>query len=61
MSIPYIENMLKISRAGAVVLPASPGFYNRPGNIEELVDMVVARILGQLGIRSDLVKPWDGL
>ena len=56
LSIPYIENMLKISRAGAVVLPASPGFYNRPGNIEELVDMVVARILGQLGIRSDLVK-----
>ena len=61
LSIPYIENMLKISRAGAVVLPASPGFYNRPGNIEDLVDMVVARILGQLGIRSDLVKPWDGL
>lgn len=45
-----LENMTRLSRAGAVILPASPGFYHQPESIEELVDFVVGRILSQLGI-----------
>lgn len=60
--IPYsevtIENMLKITRAGGVILPASPSFYHRPRDIKELVDSVVARILDHLGLESDLNVRW---
>ncbi len=52
------ENMLKLTQMGAVVLPASPGFYQRPRGIEDLVDFVVARILDQLGLPQQLLKPW---
>lgn len=54
----HLENMLRLTRAGAVVLPASPGFYHRPKGIEELVDFIVARILQHLGIESDLGPRW---
>ena len=54
----HIENMLKLTRLGAVVLPASPGFYDEPRSIEDLVDFVVARILDQLGIDQTLVSKW---
>lgn len=50
--------MLSLSRMGAVILPASPGFYHQPQTIDDLVDFVVARILNQLGIEQDLLKRW---
>lgn len=54
----HLENMLKVTRAGAVVLPASPGFYGRPTQVGELVDFVVARVLAHLGIPADLGPHW---
>lgn len=60
----HIENMERVTRAGAIVVPASPQFYSRPASIEELVDTVVAKILKHLGAASaedcaDIVKPWN--
>ena len=54
----HLENMLKLSQMGAVILPASPGFYHQPQTINDLVDFVVARILNQLGIEQALLKRW---
>lgn len=58
VSVIHLENMLALARLGAVILPASPGFYYRPQDIDELVDFVVGRILDQLGIDSALSKRW---
>jgi 4-hydroxy-3-polyprenylbenzoate decarboxylase len=58
-SIIHLENMLRISRAGAVVLPASPGFYHRPSGIDELVDFVVGRILSHLGVPHSMGPRWQ--
>lgn len=55
----HLENMLRLSRAGAIIVPAMPGFYHRPQSVAELVRFVVARILEQLGIPQDLLEPWD--
>lgn len=55
----HLENMLRLSRAGGIVLPAMPGFYHHPQSVADLLKFVVARILDQLGIAQDLVKPWD--
>ena len=54
----HLEHMLKLTRMGAVILPASPGFYNRPEAVEDMVDFVVARILSQLGIDQALQPRW---
>jgi flavin prenyltransferase len=54
----HLENMLRLTRAGAVVLPASPGFYHRPTQIGELVDFVVARVLDHLGVRHSIGRRW---
>jgi 4-hydroxy-3-polyprenylbenzoate decarboxylase len=54
----HLENMLRLTRAGAVVLPASPGFYHRPASIAELVDFVVARVLDQLDVAHSLGRRW---
>jgi flavin prenyltransferase len=54
----HLENMLKLARLGAVVLPANPGFYNRPTRVEELVDFVVARVLDQMGVSHSLQPRW---
>ena len=54
----HLENMLRLTRAGAVVLPASPGFYHRPSSVAELVDFIVARVLDQFGIEHTLGKRW---
>ena len=56
----HLENMTKLSNWGVVVLPASPGFYHSPQNIDDLVDFVVARILDQMGIDHNLGKRWTG-
>jgi 4-hydroxy-3-polyprenylbenzoate decarboxylase len=54
-----IENMLKLSRAGVTICPASPGFYMRPTRIEDLVDFVVGRVLDLLGLPHDLKTRWN--
>jgi len=60
LSAIHLGNMLRLTRAGAVIMPASPGFYHRPEQISDLVDFVVARMLDQLGVEQKLVKRWDG-
>lgn len=54
----HLENMLRLSRAGAVILPPNPGFYHRPQSVADMVDFVVARILDQLGVAHDLLPRW---
>ena len=54
----HLENMLRLTRAGAVVLPASPGFYHRPSSVAEMVDFIVARVLDQLKVEHTLGKRW---
>lgn len=54
----HLENMLKLSNLGAVILPAAPGFYHQPQSVEDLVDFVVARILNTLGIPQDMLPRW---
>jgi flavin prenyltransferase len=54
----HLENMLRLSRAGAVILPANPGFYHKPKKVEELVDFIVARILDHLGVKHELMRRW---
>ncbi len=54
----HLENMLKLARAGAVILPANPGFYHHPQSVDEVVDFIVARILDHLGIEHRLMARW---
>jgi 4-hydroxy-3-polyprenylbenzoate decarboxylase len=54
----HLESMLRLTRAGGVVLPAAPGFYHRPRHIDDLVDFVVARVLDHLGVNHALGKRW---
>ena len=54
----HLENMLKLTQLGAMIIPASPGFYMQPQTINELIDFIVARILDQLGIEQDLMPRW---
>lgn len=54
----HLENMLKLSQMGAVILPASPGFYHQPKSVDDLVDFVVARILNQLGLEQNMLPRW---
>jgi 4-hydroxy-3-polyprenylbenzoate decarboxylase len=54
----HLENMLRLARMGAIILPPNPGFYHRPEQIGDLVDFVVARILDHLGVEHGLVPVW---
>jgi 4-hydroxy-3-polyprenylbenzoate decarboxylase len=54
----HLENMLAVTRAGAVVLPAAPSFYSKPGTIEALLDTVLGRVLDQLGLPNSLAPRW---
>jgi flavin prenyltransferase len=58
LSLPQIDNMRKVTEAGAVVLPASPGFYHGPKLIDDLVNFVVGRICDQLGVEKELIQRW---
>lgn len=60
LSAIHLANMLRLARAGAVVMPAAPGFYHRPKQVSDLVDFVVARMLDQLGVEQKLIKRWAG-
>ena len=57
----HLENMLRLSRAGAHIIPASPGFYHRPQTIEALVDHLVFRILDHLGVPHSQTTQWTGI
>ena len=54
----HLENMLKLSKLGAIILPASPGFYQKPKLVNDIIDFIVARILDQLGIPQTLMPRW---
>jgi len=54
----HLENMLRLARAGAIILPPSPGFYGHPQKVGDLVDFVVARILDQLAVPHALLPRW---
>jgi len=58
LSAIHLENMLRLVRAGAVILPPNPGFYHHPQRVADLVDFVVARILDQLQVRHSLMPRW---
>ncbi|MFN3946872.1 MAG: UbiX family flavin prenyltransferase [Aquificaceae bacterium] len=57
-SVVHIENMLKAAKAGAIVLPASPAFYHKPQNLQDIVDFVVGKVLDSLRIEHHLYKRW---
>lgn len=54
----HLENMIKLQEAGAIILPAMPGFYHKPSTIDEIIDHLVGKILDQLKIEHDLFKRW---
>jgi len=54
----HLENMLKLSHAGAVIMPPNPGFYHHPQSVQDIVDFVVARILDHLGVEQTLMEKW---
>lgn len=58
LSAIHLENMLRLTRAGAVILPANPGFYHHPEKVEDLIDFVVARVLDQLAVPHQLIVRW---
>lgn len=60
LSEVHLRNMLAVTRAGATVLPAAPGFYGEPNEIGDLVDFIVARVLNQFGIPHELGPRWTG-
>ncbi|MCX6775738.1 MAG: UbiX family flavin prenyltransferase [Candidatus Micrarchaeota archaeon] len=55
----HLENMLKLSRIGVVILPASPAFYHRPKKVEDMVDFIVGKILDSLRVENHLYKRWN--
>jgi len=59
-SLIHLENMTKLTRAGAIILPASPGFYNLPKKIDDLIDMISSRVLEKLDIETENLKEWKG-
>ncbi len=58
LSVIHLENMLRVSRAGAVVMPAAPGFYHGVREVTQLVDFMVARMLDHLNVEHALVRRW---
>ena len=60
LSLPYLDNLRRAAEAGAVILPAMPGWYHGVKTVSDLVDFIVARILDQLGIPNNLMRRWGG-
>ncbi|MBI4567076.1 MAG: UbiX family flavin prenyltransferase [Planctomycetes bacterium] len=60
LSLIHLENMTRLARAGATILPAAPGFYHRPTRVEHLVDFIVARLLAALGLETSMLPEWTG-
>jgi 4-hydroxy-3-polyprenylbenzoate decarboxylase len=60
LSLVHLRNLVAVTEAGAVVVPAAPGFYHRPTQISELVDFVVQRVLDQLDLNIEIARRWGG-
>ena len=60
LSLVHLRNLVSATEAGAVVLPAAPGFYHRPTKVAELVDFVVQRVIDHLGLEVEIGKRWSG-
>ena len=60
LSLIHLRNMTAVTEAGAVVMPAMPGFYHLPQSVDDLVDMIAGRVLDGLGVDSNLLKRWQG-
>lgn len=58
LSVVHLENLLRLARAGAVVLPPAPAFYQKPKTVDDLVDFVVSRVLDALGVDNELFPRW---
>lgn len=56
----HLRRLLELAEAGAIVLPAMPGFYSRPQTLQDAVDHVAGKVLSALGFEQDLFPPWDG-
>lgn len=54
-----IENELRVSRAGGIIVPASPAFYNKPKSVDDMIDFVVGKIMDRMGVDNDLFKRWE--
>ena len=60
LSLIHLRNMTAVTEAGAVVMPAMPGFYHLPESVDDLVDMIAGRVLDGLGVDSTLLRRWQG-
>jgi 4-hydroxy-3-polyprenylbenzoate decarboxylase len=60
LSSIHLGNMEKLSIAGAIVMPASPGFYPKPESVDDIVDFVVGRVMDELGVDNELYRRWSG-
>jgi 4-hydroxy-3-polyprenylbenzoate decarboxylase len=60
LSLVHLRNLVSVGEAGAIVVPAAPGFYHRPTQVSELIDFVVQRILDQLEVDVDIARRWGG-
>lgn len=61
LSVIHLENLLRVARLGAIVLPAMPGFYHRPASIDDLVAHVVGKVLDRLGVEHAVSARWKGI
>ena len=61
LSAVHLENMLELTRMGAVILPPMPAFYNHPGSVGDIVEHIVARTLDQFGLELPTARPWAGM
>jgi len=57
----HLENMLKLSRMGVVILPPVPAFYNNPQNLDDMVNHITMRVIDQFDIHLDVMNRWDGV
>ncbi len=60
LNLIHLENMVRVKRAGAIVLPAAPAFYQKPEKISDLVDFIVGRVLEMFNVKHELYRPWSG-
>lgn len=60
LSSIHLENMLKLTNAGAIIMPAAPGFYHKPKTVSDIIDFVVGKVLDILNIENDLFERWNG-
>ncbi len=59
LNLIHLRNLTQLKEAGATIMPAAPGFYYHPKTVDDLVDFIVARILGQFGLKHPRFQPWD--